>query len=79
MNFKSLCQKISDDSNIPLKEVRTVSGAILQEFAQLIESQDSFISPYITFKSITKNSTDDSEEQPVKFAKMHIRQSKSED
>ena len=76
MNLKELVDAVSLDTKIPAGQVRLISLALLEKWAKLIEDQDNFASPVVTFKSITSKPVAASEGKPAvparKFANMSI-------
>ena len=74
-NLKSIVDEIASETEINTGMVRKVSLALLNKFASLIEKQEDFVSPVITFKSKTSVVRDDEDQskEPQKFARMNIR------
>lgn len=74
-NLKSLIDEVASETEIKVGTVRKVSLALLNKFASLIEKQEDFVSPVITFKSKTSALKDDEDQpkEPQKFARMNIR------
>ena len=74
-NLKSLIDEVASETDIKPGTVRKVSLAILNKFASLIENQEDFISPVISFKSKTSplKGDEDQPKEPQKFARMNIR------
>ena len=76
MNLKELVDSMSQDINIPAGQVRLISLAVMAEMANLIEAQENFFSPVVTFQSLTSKPTAASEGKPAvparKFARMAI-------
>jgi hypothetical protein len=77
MNLKELSEAIAPGLNMPATEVRKVCLAMLEKFAELIESQASFSSPVVTFTPTTRPAQPAKLGQPekseVKSARLTIR------
>ena len=80
MNLKELIDVVATETELPAGQVRKVSMAVLEKFANLIDSQSDFVSPVITIKGFTtpaKPATDGKKAVPErKFARMSIRSKK---
>ncbi|QVL52571.1 MAG: hypothetical protein KFB97_14410 [Cyanobium sp. M30B3] len=82
MNMKELVAAVSAETNIPAAKVRKVTAAVLDQFAQLIESKGKFTSAAITIAGVvipSKPATDDKPEQPERrLARMRVRKKKTD-
>ena len=80
-NLKSLVDAIALETDVPPGTVKKVSMALLQKFAGLIEEQENFVSPVVTFKSVTisPKTVDGQPREPQKLARMKIRVLKDTD
>lgn len=74
-NLQTLVEAIASETEIDASTVRNVSLALLNKFASLIEDQEDFSSPVVTFKSksITPEGDDGQPGGPKKFARMNLR------
>jgi len=76
MNLKQLVDSVSQDTNLPAGQIRLIALALLEKWAQLIEAQENFASPVVTFQSLTSKAVAASEGKPAvparKFARMGI-------
>ena len=83
MNMKELVAAVSVETNIPAAQVRKVTAAVLDQFAQLIESKGKFKSSVITIAGVVtpaKPATDDKPERPErKMARMRIGRRKAQE
>ena len=81
MNFQELVSTVSAQTGIPAGQVNKVGKAILKEFAELIEKQDVFLSPILTFRTSIRASLEADGEKPFrpeqKFARMIVRPDKA--
>lgn len=81
MNFKELVDTVAAETSLPAAEVKKVSTAVLQKFAELIETQGRFSSPLITITATTTRAKEASEGKPAraerKIARMAIRKKKA--
>jgi len=81
MNMKELVSAVSTETNLPAAQVRKVTAAVLQQFAELIETKGKFTSSAITIAGAvmpSKPATEDKPERPErKFGRMRIRVKKS--
>ncbi len=77
MNFKQLLDEVSQDTKIPVAEVRKVGMAMLERFSRLIDEQQNFVSPQITLTAVTTPAKPAAGDKPAvperKFARMAIR------
>ena len=80
MNLKELVDIVSSETGLPAGQVRKVGLVILEKFADLIDSQTDFVSPIVSFKSVTSEAKPASGETPAKperkFARMTVRSAK---
>jgi len=80
MNLKELVDVVSSETNLPAAQVRKVSLAILEKFADLINNQTNFTSPVITLTSVTTPAKAATGDKPAvaerKFARMALRATK---
>jgi hypothetical protein len=80
MNMKELVSTVSAETNLPAAQVRKVTAAVLNQFAQLIETKGKFTSSAVTITgAITpaKPATEEKPDRPErKFARMRIRSKK---
>ena len=80
MNLKELVDIVSSETGLPAGQVRKVGLVILEKFADLIDSQTDFVSPIVSFKSVTSEAKPASGETPArperKFAGMTVRSAK---
>lgn len=77
MNFKEMVKIVSSETELPADDVRKVGIAMLEKFADLINSQANFVSPVISFTSVTAPAKPAAGGKPAeterKFARMSIR------
>ena len=82
MNLKELVDVVSSETGLPAEQVRKICLAVLEEFAGLIDSQTDFISPVVSFRSLTSEAKPASDDKPArperKFARMTVRSTKEE-
>jgi hypothetical protein len=80
MNFKELVDVVSAETQLPAAQVRKVGLAMLEKFADVIDSQTKFTSPVITLTGVTAPAKPAAEGKPAqperKFARMAIRVTK---
>lgn len=80
MNFKELVSAVSSETGVPASEVRKVGNAILEKFAELIDTEGKFVSSVITIQGMTlpaKEANGDSPGRPErKMARMKRRAAK---
>ena len=80
MNLKELVDIVSSETGLPAGQVRKVGLAVLEKFADLIDSQTDFVSPIISFKAVTSEAKPASGDKPArperKFARMTVRPAK---
>ena len=76
MNLKELVDIVSSETGLPAGQVRKIGLAILEKFADLIDSQTDFVSPSVSFKSVTFEAKPASGNTPArperKFARMTV-------
>jgi hypothetical protein len=81
MNLKELVDVVAAETELPARQVRKVSLALLEKFACLIDSQTNFVSPVITITAVTAPAKPAAEGKPAmserKFARMAIRTKKT--
>jgi hypothetical protein len=81
MNVKELIDIVSSDTGLPAAQVRKVTIAMLNKFADLIDSQTDFTSPQVIIKAFTRPAKPASEGEPekpeTKFGRMKVRTTKS--
>lgn len=53
MKLEELVSAVSAETEIPAKEVRKITSAVLEKLAQLIDKQDKFGSSIVTIRSST--------------------------
>lgn len=82
MNFKELVDIVSAETGLSAGQVRKIGLAVLEKFASLIDSQTDFVSPIVSFKSVTSEAKPASGGNPAKpqrkFARMTVRSAKEE-
>ena len=73
-HFKAIVQNIASEKDVEIATVRKVSLALLKKFASLIEYQENFFSPVVTFrsKSVTPKTEGGQAGGEQKFARMTI-------
>ena len=54
MNMKELVSAVSTETNLPAAQVRQVTAAVLQEFAELIENKGKLTSSAITIAGVVR-------------------------
>jgi len=74
MNVKELVFSISTETGLPAGQVRKITNSVLEKFADLIDNEDSFTSPVITFQVTKLPAKDGNPGQPErKVARMQRR------
>jgi hypothetical protein len=74
MNVKELVFSVSSETGVPAAQVRKVTNSILEKFAELIDNQDVFTSPVITFQASKVSAKEGNPDQPErKVARMQRR------
>ncbi len=78
MNVKELVFGVSVETGVPAAQVRKVTNSILEKFAELIDNEDGFTSPVITFQASKLPAKDGNPDQPErKVARMQRRNKKA--
>jgi nucleoid DNA-binding protein len=83
MNLKELVDAVSQETSIPVSQVKKVTTAVLEKFSALIEKEEGFRSPIVRFSTKSLEATeavDGKQAKPErKVARMIITPEKESD
>lgn len=53
MNLKELVSVVSSETAMPASDVKVITSSVLEKLADLVDSQDKFVSSIVTIQSTT--------------------------
>lgn len=66
MNLKELVDTVSQDTSVPAGQVKKVTLAVLQKFAQLIDKKEGFRSSVVRFNVTTVEAREAADDRPAR-------------
>lgn len=73
MNFKQLVDTVAQETSMPAGQVKEVSNAVLKQFKSLIEKEENFRSPIVSFVTRNVDAREASDGKPAKPARKIAR------